>query len=121
VISVVVPVFNEENTLEELTSRLLAVLPKMAPTCEIVFVDDGSTDRSPKIIAELGQKHNDVVRGIHFRRNFGKSFALKEGFRQAQGDIIFMMDADLQDLPEEMPKLHQELINKDLDAVSGWK
>lgn len=119
-LSVVIPVFNEEGSLGELTSRLLEVLPAAAPDgFEILFADDGSTDSSWARIRELHHAHPETVRALRHRRNFGKAAALAQGFRAARGRIIVTMDADLQDQPEEVPKLLQALDGADL--VSGWK
>lgn len=120
-ISVVIPVYNEENTLEELTQRLIKVLSNLDEEYEIIFINDGSEDKSGYVISELNNKYSGIIKAVHFNRNFGKSHALKEGFNRAKGDIVYMIDADLQDLPEEMPKLLKEMKDKDLDAVSGWK
>lgn len=120
-ISVVIPVYNEENTLEGLTQRLIKVLSNLDEEYEIIFINDGSEDKSGYVIRELNNKYSGIIKAVHFNRNFGKSHALKEGFNRAKGDIVYMIDADLQDLPEEIPKLLKEMKDKDLDAVSGWK
>jgi glycosyltransferase involved in cell wall biosynthesis len=120
-LSVVVPVFNEEASLEELVDRLLPVLATAAgDSCEVVFVDDGSTDGSWKRICELHARHPERIVGLRHRRNFGKAAALALGFRTARGRIIITMDADLQDQPEEIPKFLEALENG-VDLVSGWK
>lgn len=116
-ISVVVPFLNEEQSIEELTKRLTAALSAHGPF-EIIFVDDGSRDRSFDIVRSL-YRDDAHVRAIKFRRNLGKSAALSEGFRAARGDVIVMIDADLQDDPDEIPKLVAALDHADL--VTGWK
>jgi glycosyltransferase involved in cell wall biosynthesis len=119
VISVVVPVFNERASLTELHRELSVVADQLQTECEFLFVDDGSTDGSWAEIKQL-QKSDVRVRGLRFRRNFGKSAALAAGFRSAKGQTVITMDADLQDDPKEIPKLLDEL-DKGLDLVSGWK
>ena len=120
-LSVVVPVLDEEGSLGELTDRLLPVLRSASDdSFEIIFIDDGSRDRSWACIRELHEKHPEHVRAIRHRRNFGKAAALAKGFKSAFGRIIITMDADLQDQPEEIPKfLHA--ISEGADMVSGWK
>ncbi|MDZ7859646.1 MAG: glycosyltransferase family 2 protein [Candidatus Krumholzibacteriota bacterium] len=118
-ISVVVPLFNEERSLEELYNRLTAVLEKIANYYEILFVDDGSTDGSLKILHLLREKDNHV-KIISFLRNYGKSAALSAGFDAVKGDIVITIDADLQDNPDEIPGLI-EVIDQGADLVSGWK
>ena len=120
-ISVVVPVYNEEESLGELTQRLMTVLKQQAgDSFEILFVDDGSTDGSWDKIRELHGEHESHVRGLRHRRNFGKAAALAQGFRAADAKIIITMDADLQDQPEEIPKFLNALSDGH-DLVSGWK
>ncbi|NBB81263.1 MAG: glycosyltransferase [Verrucomicrobia bacterium] len=120
-LSVVIPVYNEEASLPELVRRLLPVLAKEAPdSAEVVFIDDGSTDASWTRIRELQKAHPEVVCGLRHRRNFGKAAALSQGFRAARGKCIITMDADLQDQPEEIPRLLAAL-SEDVDLVSGWK
>ena len=119
-ISIIVPLYNEEESLGELTDWIFRVVDKEKLSCEIIFVDDGSTDKSWNIIEDLNRK-NSNVKGIKFRRNYGKSAALNRGFDLAQGEVVITMDADLQDSPEEIPDLYK-LIKKDgFDVVSGWK
>ncbi|MGB7621740.1 MAG: glycosyltransferase family 2 protein, partial [Terriglobia bacterium] len=118
-ISVVIPMFNECAGLEELHQRLSPVLEKLATRYEIIFVDDGSTDKSKETIKRI-QSRNRWVRYIRFRRNFGKSAALAAGMKAARYEIVVTMDADLQDLPEELPLLLQEL-EEGNDLVSGWR
>jgi glycosyltransferase involved in cell wall biosynthesis len=118
-ISVVIPLLNESATLEELHKRLTAVLSQLTDRYEMLFVDDGSTDGSLEIIKELRAK-DYAVRYIRFRRNFGKSAALAAGFGAARFQIIASMDADLQDLPEQLPLLIEKL-GEGNDLVSGWR
>ncbi len=119
-ISVVVPLFDEEGTLEELHAKLTRVLGELGEPYEILFVDDGSRDGSARIIASLAER-DPAVGYVRFRRNFGKSAALDAGFRRARGEIVVTMDADLQDDPEEIPRLLAALDERELDLVSGWK
>ncbi|MEM6463053.1 MAG: glycosyltransferase family 2 protein [Pseudomonadota bacterium] len=118
-ISVVVPVFNEEDSLLPLCEKLEAVLDQISFEFEVVFIDDGSTDSSPARLEALADEH-DWLRYICFRRNFGKAAALDAGFRAASGEIIITMDADLQDDPEEIPNFLSK-IREGYDVVSGWK
>ncbi len=118
-LSVVIPVYNEEENLPLLHGEIAEVAVRANVDLELVYVDDGSTDRSWSIIHDMAKSHARV-RGIHFRRNFGKAAALSAGFRAAQGDIILTMDADLQDDPHEIPNFLAAL-DKGLDVVSGWK
>jgi glycosyltransferase involved in cell wall biosynthesis len=118
-ISVVIPLLNEQSTLEELHERLADVLAAISREHEIIFVDDGSTDDSPKALRKL-RAIDPSVRYIRFRRNFGKSAALAAGFRAARYEVIMTMDADLQDLPEQLPLLLQQL-EDGFDLVSGWR
>ena len=119
-ISVVIPLLNEEESLPELTQWIHRVMTENQFSYEVIFVDDGSRDKSWKIIAELHQQF-PAVKGIKFRRNYGKSAALNEGFSIAQGDVVITMDADMQDSPDEIPALYNMIINDGLDLVSGWK
>ncbi len=119
-LSVVIPLYNEEESLRELTERLHATLTQMAgDSYEIIFVDDGSRDRSFEVISQL-HGENAAVRAIRFRTNNGKAAALAVGFEHVRGDIVFTMDADLQDDPAELPRLLQKL-ESGYDLVSGWK
>ncbi len=118
-ISIVIPLLNEEDSLEELTRRIDEAVRKIKKEYEIIYIDDGSTDNSYKKIVELKEKYPEII-VIRFRRNFGKSAALSAGFQKAKGDIIITMDADLQDDPAEIPNL-LEKINSGCDLVSGWK
>jgi glycosyltransferase involved in cell wall biosynthesis len=119
VISVVIPVFNERDSLPALHAEIVGVAHAAQLDLEMVFVDDGSRDGSWSIIAELARLHPDV-RGIRFRRNFGKAAALSAGFHAARGDIILTLDADLQDDPAEIPRFLVAL-KDEADVVSGWK
>ncbi|MBI3951563.1 MAG: glycosyltransferase family 2 protein [Acidobacteria bacterium] len=118
-ISVVIPVFNEQRSLEELHARLSAVLPQVTSRHECIFIDDGSRDRSYRVLQQIRQR-DPTVRLIQFRRNFGKSAALSAGFTATQFDLVITLDADLQDLPEEIPKLLATL-EQGYDLVSGWR
>ncbi|MBE0637156.1 MAG: glycosyltransferase family 2 protein [Bacteroidales bacterium] len=119
-LSLVIPLYNEEESLPELAAWIDRVVKKEGLSYEIIFVDDGSNDRSWQVIEELSTQHPSV-KGIKFRRNYGKSAALNRGFLMAMGDVVITMDADLQDSPDEIPELFR-LINKDgFDLVSGWK
>jgi glycosyltransferase involved in cell wall biosynthesis len=119
VISVVVPLYNEERSLEALYHELSATLDEHGEPWEVVFVDDGSTDRSLATLTSLHSEHSNVV-VVHLRRNFGKAAALQAGFLEAQGDIVVTIDADLQDDPAEIPRLLAKL-DESFDLVSGWK
>ncbi|MDY0779622.1 glycosyltransferase family 2 protein [Tenacibaculum sp. IB213877] len=119
-ISVVIPLLNEEESLYELHDWIAKVMQSNQFIYEIIFIDDGSTDNSWKIIEELSQK-NTSVKGIKFQKNYGKSQALDAGFGLAQGDVVITMDADLQDNPDEIPELYELIINEDYDLISGWK
>jgi glycosyltransferase involved in cell wall biosynthesis len=119
VISVVVPLLNEESSLEELYTEIAAALEPRGETFEVVFVDDGSTDESGSVLSRLHEEHSNVV-VVRLRRNFGKAAALKAGFLEARGDVIVTIDADLQDDPAEIPQLLAKL-DEGFDLVSGWK
>jgi len=119
-ISVVVPLFNEEESLPELEAWIRRVMEANKFAYEIVMIDDGSTDRSWAIVEKLSAK-NPCVKGIKFRRNYGKSAALHLGFDAAQGDVVITMDADLQDSPDEIPPLFKMIMEDGYDLVSGWK
>jgi len=119
-ISIVVPVYNEEESLPELEKWIRRVMQENDFSYEIIFVDDGSTDKSWRIIQNLF-KQNPYVKGTKFRRNHGKSAALNTAFKIAQGDVVVTMDADLQDSPDEVPELHRMIIEDGFDIVSGWK
>ena len=119
-ISVVIPLYNEEESLPELFAWIERVMKAHNFSYEIIFVNDGSTDHSWQIIEQL-QAGSDKVRGIKFRRNYGKSPALYCGFDQAQGNVVITMDADLQDSPDEIPELYRMITEEGYDLVSGWK
>ena len=119
-ISLVIPLFNEDESIGELHDWIVSVMNNNNLSYEILFIDDGSTDRSWDIIKELKSKNENVV-GIRFRRNYGKSAGLNVGFEEAQGEIIVTMDADLQDSPEEIPELRSMILNEGYQLVSGWK
>jgi len=119
-ISVVIPVYNEEDNLPELVRRLLHTLTGMGRSFEIVFVDDGSQDRSWEILTELHQQHPDHLRAIRFNRNFGQHRAIFAGFQAARGQVMVTLDADLQNPPEEIPRLIAKL-EEGYDAVGGWR
>ena len=119
-ISVVVPLFNEEESLPELYAWIERVMKANGFSFEVIFVNDGSTDRSWEVIEEL-KAQSDCVKGIKFRRNYGKSPALYCGFAEAQGDVVITMDADLQDSPDEIPELYRMITEDGYDLVSGWK
>ena len=119
-ISVVVPLYNEAESLPELTSWIERVMKANSFSYEIIFVNDGSTDESWDVICELA-KGNPNIHGVSFSRNYGKSPALNTGFGRAQGDVVITMDADLQDSPDEIPELYRMITKEGYDLVSGWK
>jgi glycosyltransferase involved in cell wall biosynthesis len=119
-ISVVIPLLNEQDSLNELHDWIANVMQSNRFSYEIIFIDDGSTDDSWVTIMQLSQK-DENVKGIRFLKNFGKSQALHAGFAKAQGDVVITMDADLQDNPEEIPDLYNMIIVEKYDLVSGWK
>lgn len=119
-LSVVVPLFNEEESLTELSGWITRVCTANNLSYEVIFVDDGSRDDSWKKIEEISSR-NSNIKGIRLRRNYGKSAALQTGFDAAQGDVIITMDADLQDSPDEIPELYNMITVQNYDLVSGWK
>jgi len=119
-ISVVVPLLNEEESLPELSAWIDRVMKANQFSYEILFIDDGSTDSSWSVITELSQS-NPSIRGIKFRRNYGKSAALNVGFGEAKGEVVITMDADLQDSPDEIPDLYKLIDEDGYDLISGWK
>lgn len=119
-ISVVIPLYNEEESLPELTAWIAQVMEQNGYSYDIVMIDDGSTDRSWSVIEAL-KKQNEHITGIRFRRNYGKSAALNVGFAAAEGEVVITMDADLQDSPDEIPGLYDRIKNQGADLVSGWK
>ncbi|WP_299185232.1 glycosyltransferase family 2 protein [uncultured Aquimarina sp.] len=119
-ISVVIPLLNEQESLTELYNWIVKVMQSKQYTYEILFIDDGSTDKSWDTITSLSKKDQNV-KGIQFLKNYGKSQALHAGFAKAQGDVIITMDADLQDNPEEIPEMYDMIIKDGYDLISGWK
>lgn len=119
-ISVVIPLYNEAESLPELHAWIERVMKEHNFSYEIIFVNDGSTDNSWEVIEDL-QKKDSCVRGVKFRRNYGKSPALNCGFQRANGDVVITMDADLQDSPDEIPELYRMITEDGYDMVSGWK
>lgn len=119
-ISVVIPLYNEEESLPELQAWIDRVMQTNGFQYEIIFVDDGSTDKSWDTIRDLGSKSKSV-HGIRFRRNYGKSAALQKGFEACRGNVVITMDADLQDSPDEIPELYRMITSDGFDLVSGWK
>jgi glycosyltransferase involved in cell wall biosynthesis len=119
-ISVVIATFNEEESLPELKDWIVKVMNANNFTYEVIFIDDGSKDKSWSIISEFS-KTNPNIKGIKFRRNYGKSAALNRGFAAAEGDVVITMDADLQDSPDEIPELYRMVAEQGYDLVSGWK
>ena len=119
-ISVVIPLYNEEESLPELYEWIERVMKSNNFSFEVIFINDGSRDNSWKVIEELAQK-SPHVKGIKFRRNYGKSPALYCGFKEAQGDVVITMDADLQDSPNEIPELYRMITEEGYDLVSGYK
>jgi len=119
-ISVIVPLYNEEESLPELAEWIARVMKENNFSYEIIFVDDGSTDTSWQVVERLSSE-NTSVKGIKFRRNYGKSPALYCGFKEAQGDVVITMDADLQDSPDEIPGLYKMITEEGYDLVSGYK
>lgn len=119
-ISVVIPLLNEDESLNELYDWIAKVMQSNRYSYEILFIDDGSTDNSWKVIESLSKKDPNV-KGIRFQRNYGKSQALNAGFKEVQGDVVITMDADLQDSPDEIPELYNLITKHDFDLISGWK
>ena len=119
-LSIVIPLFNEDESLPELTQWISRVMDREGYTYEIIFVNDGSTDNSWQVIQEL-RTENANVKAISFRRNQGKSAGLNQGFKAASGQVVITMDADLQDSPEEIPELRKMIMEEGYDLVSGWK
>ncbi len=119
-VSVVIPLYNEEESLTELHAWIKRVMQDNNLSYEVLFIDDGSKDKSWEIITAL-QKADTNVKGVKFKRNYGKSAALHVGFEHAQGDVVVTMDADLQDSPDEIPALYKKITEEKYDLVSGWK
>lgn len=120
-ISVIVPLFNEEESLPKLFEWIEKVMTEHKFSHEVIFVNDGSTDGSWRVVEQLKAAAPEVVKGICFRHNYGKSAALYCGFKAAQGNVVITMDADLQDSPDEIPELYRMVMEEDYDLVSGWK
>jgi glycosyltransferase involved in cell wall biosynthesis len=120
-LSIVVPLLNEEESLPELAAWIKRVCQEHNFSYEVIFIDDGSSDGSWNVIETLRNSDPVVIKGIKFQRNYGKSAALNEGFKAAQGDVVITMDADLQDSPDEIPGLRYMIVNDGFDIVSGWK
>ena len=119
-ISVVIPLYNEEESLKELNDWIERVMTSNHFSFELIYIDDGSSDDSWKIIETLASSHS-YIKGLRFRRNYGKSAALNEGFKVAEGDVVITMDSDLQDSPDEIPSLYKMIKEEGFDMVSGWK
>jgi len=119
-ISVVIPLLNEEESLNELYDWIAKVMQSNRYSYEILFIDDGSTDNSWKVIESISERDANV-KGIRFQRNYGKSQALNAGFKEVLGDVVITMDADLQDSPDEIPELYNLIVKDDFDLISGWK
>ena len=119
-ISVVIPLLNEEDSLQELHDWIAKVMKSNSYSYEILFIDDGSTDTSWQVI-ELISLNNPNVKGIRFQKNYGKSQALNAGFKEVEGDVVITMDADLQDSPDEIPELYNLIVKEGYDLISGWK
>jgi glycosyltransferase involved in cell wall biosynthesis len=119
-ISIIIPLFNEDESIAELHDWIVRVMTQHAFAYDIWFIDDGSTDQSWNVIKNLREK-NQAVKGIRFKRNYGKSAALNVGFSQCEGHVVITMDADLQDSPDEIPDLYKMITDQNLDIVSGWK
>ena len=119
-ISIVVPLYNEEESLPELCKWIDKVINDFNKTYEVLLIDDGSSDKSWEVISNLN-KQNSSIRGIRFRRNYGKSAALNVGFEAALGNVVITMDADLQDSPDEIPELYRLITEEGFDLISGWK
>ena len=119
-LSIVIPLKDEEESLPELTQWIKKVCEANSFSYEIILIDDGSSDDSWRVINQL-RRQSEQIKGIRFQRNYGKSAALNEGFKAAQGDVVITMDADLQDSPEEIPELRKMIVEDGFDMVSGWK
>lgn len=119
-LSIIIPVFNEEESLSELMEWITRALGNTGLSYEVIMVDDGSSDHSWKVIHQLANTHKPI-KGIRFRRNYGKAAALQSGFETASGDVVVTMDADLQDNPEEIPELYGMIKDQNFDMISGWK
>ena len=119
-ISIIIPLKDEAESLPELTAWIKKVMEANAYSYEVILIDDGSRDNSWEVISEI-HSEDDRFKGIKFKRNYGKSAALNVGFREAKGDVVITMDADLQDSPDEIPSLYRKVMHEGFDLVSGWK
>jgi len=119
-LSLIIPLFNEDESIPELYHWIKRVVDENAISYEVIFVDDGSKDKSWSVIEHLAEKDNQI-KGIKFQRNYGKSAALQKGFELASGEVVITMDADLQDSPDEIPELYRLISEQDYDVISGWK
>ncbi len=119
-ISIVIPLFNEDESLPELSEWIVRVMTQNNFSYEVIMIDDGSTDNSWQVLQDISQKNNNF-KGIKFQRNYGKSAALNEGFKASKGNVVITMDADMQDSPDEIPELYKMIMNEGFDLVSGWK
>ena len=119
-LSIVIPLFNEDESLPELTAWIERVMTANNYSYDVIYIDDGSTDDSWAVIEKL-RSVNSNIKGIKFQRNYGKSAALNEGFKAAQGEVVITMDADMQDSPDEIPELRRMILEEGYDIVSGWK
>jgi glycosyltransferase involved in cell wall biosynthesis len=119
-VSVVIPLFNEDESLPELCSWITRVMDQEQLSYEVILIDDGSTDNSWDVITQISAA-NSAFKGIQFQRNYGKSAALNEGFKAAKGEVVITMDADMQDSPDEIPALRDMILKGGFDLVSGWK
>ncbi|HNF02828.1 MAG TPA: glycosyltransferase family 2 protein, partial [Ferruginibacter sp.] len=119
-LSVVIPLYNEDESLPELAAWIERVMQANGYSYEVIMIDDGSTDNSWSVIEDL-RSRNANIKGIKFQRNYGKSAALNEGFKAAGGDVVITMDADMQDSPDEIPELRRLIVEEGYDMVSGWK
>lgn len=119
-ISVIIPLYNEDESLPELSEWIARVMNTNGYTYEVILIDDGSTDNSWKVIENI-HRNNPAFKGIRFRRNYGKSAALNVGFQQCEGEVVITMDADMQDSPDEIPELYRLIKEEGYDLISGWK
>ncbi|MEZ5028333.1 MAG: glycosyltransferase family 2 protein [Ferruginibacter sp.] len=119
-LTIVIPLYNEEESLPELVAWIESVMQQNNFSYEVIMIDDGSTDNSWNVIEQL-RTGNTNIKGIKFQRNYGKSAALNEGFKAASGQVVITMDADMQDSPDEIPELRKMILTDGYDMVSGWK